>query len=232
MRENPMMCRVCSRKLSGSGGGAELAISVVFADVRGSTALAQHMPAARFRNLIEEYYRCAAVAVDEHGGIVDKFMGDGVMALFIPAISGDNHAERAISAGRGILRAVERSGLVAKGLMVGAGVHTGETFVGVVGSDEKTDFTALGDTVNVAARLGSMAGPDELLVSRTAWDAAGLGPPPAERTVALSGRSGDIAVVSMASASAGGVAPRVTAQSHGRRDASSDGREDPRSPSV
>ncbi len=62
--------------------------------------------------------------------------------------------------------------------MVGAGVHTGEAFVGVVGGDEKTDFTALGDTVNIAARLGGLAGPGELLVSRLAWDRAGLGAPP------------------------------------------------------
>ena len=86
------------------------------------------------------------------------------MALFIPVIAGENHAARAIAAGRAILAAVERGGLGSKGLMVGAGVHTGEAFVGVVGSDEKVDFTALGDTVNIAARLGGLAGPGELLV--------------------------------------------------------------------
>jgi adenylate cyclase len=196
MRENPMMCRVCSRKLSGSGGGAELEISVLFADVRGSTALAQSVSAGTFRSLMEEYYRYAAVAVDENGGIIDKFMGDGVMALFIPAISGENHAERAILAGRAILAAVERNVLGDKGLLIGAGVHSGQTFVGVIGSGEKTDFTALGDTVNVAARLGSMAGPGELLVSRGAWDHAGLGTPALQRTVQLAGRSGEMPVVS------------------------------------
>ena len=80
--------------------------------------------------------------------------------------------------------------------MVGAGVHTGEAFVGVVGGDEKTDFTALGDTVNIAARLGGVAGPGELLVSRFAWDRAGLGAPPAEREVDIAGRVGGLAVVS------------------------------------
>ena len=80
--------------------------------------------------------------------------------------------------------------------MVGGGVHTGEAFVGVVGSDEKIDFTALGDTVNIAARLGGLAGPGELLVSRAAWDRAGLGTPPAEREVEVAGRAGILAVVS------------------------------------
>ena len=79
--------------------------------------------------------------------------------------------------------------------MVGAGVHTGEAFVGVVGGDEKTDFTALGDTVNIAARLGGVAGPGELLVSRSAWDRAGLGAPPSEREVDIAGRTGTLPVV-------------------------------------
>ena len=68
--------------------------------------------------------------------------------------------------------------------------------MGVVGSDEKTDFTALGDTVNIAARLGGAAGPGELLVSRAAWDRAGLGDPPVEREVEIAGRTGSLAVVS------------------------------------
>ena len=74
-------------------------------------------------------------------------------------------------------------------------VHTGEAFVGVVGSDEKLDFTALGDTVNIAARLGGLAGPGELLVSRMTWDRAGLGPPPSEREVDIAGREGGLSVV-------------------------------------
>jgi adenylate cyclase len=196
MRDNPLLCKACFGSLSQHPGGAELEISVVFADVRGSTALAERTSAAAFRGLIQDYYRSAAVAIDEHGGIVDKFLGDGVMALFIPVIAGDDHASRAISGGRAILAAVEHEGLGRRGLLVGAGVHTGEAFVGVVGSEEKTDFTALGDTVNVAARLGGEAGPGELLVSRAAWDRAGLGTPPAEREVEIAGRMGTLAVVS------------------------------------
>ena len=195
MRDNPLLCKACFGELSQHGGGAEVEITVVFADVRGSTGLAERTSAARFRGLIQEYYRTAAVAVDENGGIIDKFMGDGVMALFIPVIAGENHAGRAIMGGRAILAAVERDGLARKGLMVGVGVHTGEAFVGVVGSNEKLDFTALGDTVNVAARLGGLAGPGELLVSRAAWDRAGLGTPPVEREIEIAGRTGTLAIV-------------------------------------
>jgi adenylate cyclase len=200
MRDNPLLCKACFGKLSGHPGGAELEISVIFADVRGSTGLAERSSASDFRSLIQAYYRSAAVAVDDNGGIIDKFLGDGVMALFIPVITGENHAARAVMAGRAILAAVEHDGLARRGLMVGAGVHTGEAFVGVVGSDEKTDFTALGDTVNIAARLGGLAGPGELLVSRAAWDRAGLGAPPAEREVEIAGRTGNLTVVATGAA--------------------------------
>ncbi len=196
MRDNPLLCKACFGQLSKHGGGAEVDISVIFADVRGSTGLAERISASRFRDLLQAYYRSAAQAIDANGGIIDKFLGDGVMALFIPVIAGDNHAERAITGGRAILEAVERDGLSQKGLMVGAGVHTGEAFVGVIGSGEKLDFTALGDTVNIAARLGGVAEASELLVSRIAWDRAGLGTPPAEREVEIAGRVGSLAVVS------------------------------------
>ena len=209
MRDNPLLCKACFGSLSQHPGGAELEISVVFADVRGSTGLAERISVAAFRRLIQDYYRSAAIAVDENGGIVDKFLGDGVMALFIPVIAGENHAAKAIAGGRAILAAVERDGLVERGLMVGAGVHAGEAFVGVVGSDEKTDFTALGDTVNIAARLGGVAGPGELLVSRWAWDQAGLGVPPAEREVEVAGRTGTLAVVSTGASLETGLAARA-----------------------
>jgi adenylate cyclase len=210
MRDNPLLCKACFGQLSKHPGGAELEISVVFADVRGSTGLAERSSAADFRGLIQAYYRAAAGAVDANDGIVDKFLGDGVMALFIPVITGENHAGRAISAGRAILAAVDRDGLVRKGLMVGAGVHTGEAFVGVVGGGEKIDFTALGDTVNIAARLGGIAGPGELLVSRTAWDRAGLGNPPAQRQVDIAGRTGNLSVVVTGAAPEAAEAKRIT----------------------
>ncbi len=195
MRDNPLLCKACFGQLAKFPGGAEIEISVVFADVRGSTGLAERISTARYRALLQDYYRVTAIAVDANGGIVDKFLGDGVMALFIPVITGENHAYRAIEAGMAILTSIDRSGLVDKGLMVGAGVHTGEAFVGAIGSDEKIDFTALGDNVNIAARLGALAGPGELLVSRVTWDRAGLGVPPEEREVEIAGRTGNLAVV-------------------------------------
>jgi adenylate cyclase len=197
VRDNPLLCQACLRSLAQHPGGAEIEISVVFADIRGSTGLAERIGATAFRRLLQDYYRAAASAIDGNGGIVDKFLGDGVMALFVPVVAGEVHAARAIAAGRDILTGVRQDGLAGRGVMVGAGVHSGEAFVGNVGGAERIDFTALGDTVNVAARLGALAGPGELLVSREAWDRAGLGVPPSEREVEITGREGRLPVVSV-----------------------------------
>jgi len=96
------------------------------------------------------------------------------MALFIPVIAGENHRQRAIEAGRSVIRAVEESDLPRQGVRAGAGVQSGTTFVGVLGSGDKLDFSALGDVVNTASRLGGLAGAGELLVAADAWRAAHL----------------------------------------------------------
>ena len=198
---NPTMCQTCFRKLSDHPGGAEVDISIVFADIRGSTGIAETIGAAAFRKALQTFYGLATKAVENHGGYVDKYLGDGVMALFIPVISGEAHAQRALAAGLELVAAVERSSLPAAGVRVGAGVHHGSAFVGVLGSGEKLDFSALGDTVNVAARLGAIAGPGEVVASRDVWTAAGRPPGDGEaRRVELTGRHEPLDVVIVQSA--------------------------------
>ena len=193
---NPTMCQMCFRKLSGHPGGAELDISIVFADIRGSTALAETIGAAAFSKALQTFYGLATKAIENHGGYIDKYLGDGVMALFIPVIAGEAHAQRALAAGLELVAAVERSSLPGAGVRVGAGVHHGSAFVGVLGSGEKLDFSALGDTVNVAARLGAIAGPGEVVASRDVWTAAGRAPGDGEaRRVELTGRHEPLDVV-------------------------------------
>jgi adenylate cyclase len=195
-RLNPMLCGMCFGKLRQVPGGADVEITVLFADVRGSTGLAEKTSSAEFRALLQRFYSIAGSAIERNGGIIDKFLGDGIMALFIPVITGENHAARAIKAGQELLEETERSDLPEKGVRVGAGLQTGTAFVGVLGLDEKLDFTALGDTVNVAARLGSVAGPGELLVSRTAWETAALPvDESARREIEISGREALLEVV-------------------------------------
>ena len=205
---NPMLCSLCFGQLrSGGPGGAEIEISVLFADIRGSTGIAERTSAGEFRRLVQQFYHRAAKAIHQHDGTVDKFLGDGIMALFIPVISGSEHAIRAIEAGEAVLRAVEDRALVAGGVQIGVGVHTGEAFVGTVGADDRLDFTALGDTVNVAARLGSDAGAGELLVSASAWRAAGRDEAGVERRpLAVKGRAEPLEVIVLRSESIAAVA--------------------------
>ncbi len=192
---NPLLCNACFGQIRKHPGGAELEISVLFADIRGSTGIAERTTAAEFRRLVQQFYHRAAKAIDASDGIIDKFLGDGIMVLFIPVMTGEMHARRAIEAGEALLRAVAEPQLVAGGVRVGAGIHTGEAFVGTAGSGEKLDFTALGDTVNVAARLGGDAGAGELLVSAVAWRAAGRDDLVERRELTVKGRAEPLEVV-------------------------------------
>ena len=169
--KNPRFCDRCYTFLSENGmAGVEVEVSSLFADVRDSTGLAETVGPVAFRGLIDRFYRIASEALLATDGLVDKFMGDGVVGLYIPGLSGRDHAAKAVEAARRILT---RSGEA--GLPVGVGVHTGIAFVGAVGArNEVEDFTALGDPVNATARLASSAGAGEALISRDSASAAGL----------------------------------------------------------
>lgn len=170
---NRRLCRGCIRSVHKKPGGAEIELSLLFADVRGSTALAERTSPHEFSALMARFYGTAAKVVDRSDGIVDKFVGDEVMALFIPGFAGEDHAARAVAAARELLRETGNDGGDAW-IPLGAGVHTGVAYVGTVGEGDARDFTALGDPVNIAARLASEAGPGEILVSSAAAAAAKL----------------------------------------------------------
>jgi adenylate cyclase len=181
--KNPKYCGVCFGKLTVLRGGAEIPCTLLFADVRGSTELAEHISSTEFRALLSRFYDTAGRILVEEDAIVDKFVGDEVMAIFIPALAQERHAARAVAAAREILGAVQD-------LPIGIGIHTGNAFVGSVGEAPHTELTALGDVVNTAARLASAAAAGEILVSREAADAAGLESGPLEhRSLELKGKS-------------------------------------------
>ena len=184
---NRRLCKWCIRAVQRNPGGAEVEISVLFADVRGSTGIAARTPPEEFSRLLARFYGAAAEAIDECDGIVDKFVGDGVVALFIPGFAGSDHAAGAIAAARRLLEQMGNGADPA--IPVGAGVHTGTSFVGSVGEGDARDFTAVGDTVNTAARLAAVAGPGEILLSAEAATAAGIETTGLERrTLELRGR--------------------------------------------
>jgi adenylate cyclase len=188
-RLNRRICSGCIHALQKRPGGAEIELSLMFADVRGSTGLAERMGPVEFSQLMARFYGAAAEVVDRRNGIVDKFVGDQAMALFIPGFAGPDHATDAIEAAHELLDATGH----AEGnpwIPVGAAIHTGLAFVGAVGEGDAFDFTALGDPVNTAARMAASAGTGEILVSGQAAQAAGLETAGLEsRTLELRGRA-------------------------------------------
>jgi adenylate cyclase len=168
---NRRFCRGCFRKLDRYPGGTELELTLLFADVRGSTGLAERIGAQEFSRLLARFYGAAAKVIDGRDGIVDKFVGDEVVALFVPGIAGADHAADAIEAAKELLSATGH-GDGEPWIPVGAGVHTGVAYVGAVGEGDALDFTALGDPVNATARLASCAATGQILVSEEAATAA------------------------------------------------------------
>lgn len=197
-QKNHHYCGVCFTVLQNLRGGAEVECSLLFADVRGSTQLAEGMPPWKFRQLMARFYDLAAGVLVEHDAIVDKFVGDEVVAIFIPALAGDAHAARAIESAQSLLVATGNTGDGQPWLPLGAGVHTGIAFVGAVGQGAAAELTALGDVVNVAARLASAAVAGEILCTTAAAGAALLPTDGLElRRLHLRGRSAatDVVVV-------------------------------------
>jgi adenylate cyclase len=199
--KNPRFCTQCYTFLKTTGiDGAEVEVSLLFADVRGSTGLAERLGPSEFTSRINRFYRVAGGAILATDGLVDKFMGDGVVGLYIPGLSGLTHPAQAVDAARRI--AATSDDAEHGGLPIGVGVHTGVAFVGAVGSSgEVDDFTALGDAVNAAARLGSEAAAGEVLVSLATAAAAGLDAEPLERRrLTLKGRTEPMDVVVLGAA--------------------------------
>ena len=164
---NPNYCGGCFKDLYAHRGGAEIECTLFFADVRGSTRLAETMPVNDYRGLLDRFYAAAVDVLVAHEAVVDKFVGDEVVGFFVPAFTGGSHAQRAIEAGIALLRATGHDG-DAPWIPIGIGVNTGAAWVGALGTAEHIEFTALGDAVNVTARLASAAGPGELLVTEAA----------------------------------------------------------------
>jgi len=192
--KNPKYCAMCFSLVSGIRGGADIPCTLLFADVRGSTQLAERISSSEFSRLLNGFYDTAARILVENDAIVDKFVGDEVMAIFIPALAQERHAARAIAAAQEMLAAVEE-------LPIGIGIQTGNAFVGSVGEVAHAELTALGDVVNTAARLGSAAAAGEILVSREAAKAAGLEVGALEhRSLELKGKSAPTDVVVLTAA--------------------------------
>jgi adenylate cyclase len=171
-RKNPRFCDTCETFAETHPGGAEIELTMLFADVRGSTTLAERTTPAEFHHLMARFHKEASNALIDADGLVDRIVGDEVVGLFLPMLV--DHARQAVQAGIRLLEATGHRDEGGPWAPVGAGVHTGAAYVGTLGLGHERDFTALGDAVNVTARLASVAAAGELLVSEEAYRQAGL----------------------------------------------------------
>lgn len=160
-------------KLNLEGQRAEL--TVLFADIRGFSAMSAHLRPEEVVRFLNAYFAEAVDTVERHGGIVDKFVGDSVMALWGAVKPTEHDARRAIQAA---LELVERAGRIRvedSPLQMGVGLNTGTAVVGAIGGSKRLDYTAIGVAVNLAARLCSIAEPHEVLITAETLRRAGPG---------------------------------------------------------
>lgn len=176
--KNPNLCRRCVFQTSkGEVIGAEVQASFLFADVRGSSDLARRLGDRDFTEVMRRFYELSTETLWTHDALLDKFVGDEVVGFFIPFMAGERHAERAVEAARALFRGVGYGSEAGPWLPLGAAVHTGPSFIGFVSRGLDSEFTALGNTINVTAHLAAQAKAGEILVTepvRTALGADGL----------------------------------------------------------
>ena len=164
---NPNICTRCSTHVE---EGRLIEITVLFADLSSFTELTHELGAEKTHAVVDAFLRMATDVLVQRGGFIDKYVGDAVMALFNVPVRYDDHARRAIVAatemGRGLKSLGARFELP---LEASIGVATGYARVGRLGSDDSKDYTAIGDVVNLAARLQGKAGAGEILIGETSF---------------------------------------------------------------
>lgn len=167
--KNPNLCNICGEKAI---KGVIAEITVLFADVRGFTDLTTTLGAMRIKELLDEYFRAVSEILYGRDAIVDHFLGDAVMAFFNQPIKRADHIHQAVTGAADILRTATRLNgqwSLAEPVGVGVGIHTGYAAVGTVGSTDPKDYTAIGDVVNIAARLQGQAAAGEILVTEEVY---------------------------------------------------------------
>lgn len=172
---NPLFCNECEDLAKRTHAGVETELSMLFADIRGSTTLAEGMSTSEFKRLIDRFYTETTHVMAQSYAVIDKLAGDEVSGYYLPGYVGREHAQRSVDAALQILRVTGHDAAEGPWVPVGVGVNTGEAYFGVVGeSDDFVELTALGDAVNVAARLASHAAEGEIVLSESTVRQAAL----------------------------------------------------------
>ena len=163
-------------------GGAKRRVAILFSDIRGFTSLSERMSPDRIARLLTGYFTEMVEIVFEHGGTLDKFIGDALMALWGAPLAREDDADRAMRAALAMQRRLEQLNREAAGqgrpaLEIGIGIDMGEVFAGNIGSERRLEYTVIGDAVNTAARLCAEASPGEVLISEGLYRALTIPPP-------------------------------------------------------
>jgi adenylate cyclase len=150
-------------------GGVDMEIGVLFADIRGFTSLAERTPTGEVARLLNRFY-AAASAILTRSALIDKFVGDQVMALYLPQLLGEHWEDELVRDANDLLASVGFGTSPGPWLQLGVGLDIGRAYVGNVGAGEVKDFTAVGDVVNTAARLQSAAGGGQIILSERLFE--------------------------------------------------------------
>jgi adenylate cyclase len=159
-------------------GGSNRTVTMLFSDIRGFTSMSETMPPETVVEVLNYYFSEMTPIVFEQDGLLDKYIGDGLMALFGVPYESDEAAANAVAAAINMQRRMLKINLelAKKGfpeIAIGIGINTGTVTIGYIGSEQRTDYTAIGDAVNLAARLEKHAGPWQILISRSTMEAIG-----------------------------------------------------------
>jgi len=162
-------------------GGELKEITILFADIRGFTNMAHYASATNVVEMLNEYFELMVSIVFQYGGTVDKFIGDEVMVLFDALTDVEFPADRAVKCAFHMHGALEllnrdRKAKGEKTIEIGIGINTGDAVIGAIGSSQAMQYTCIGDAVNIAARLTSMAKPNQTIISETTFKKMKLKP--------------------------------------------------------
>lgn len=160
-RKNPQLCNRCESRIKGA---EDRVVTALFADIRGSTALTHDRSSGELVRVLQRFFHTAADVAYDHYGMVDRFLGDGMLVFFNVPAPRMTHSEDAVKTALGIEEALKDAPFG-----VGIGIETGMAMAGNIGVGDVCDFTCVGEPVNVASRLQSLAGPGEIVIGPTAW---------------------------------------------------------------
>lgn len=198
-REDPRFCEACMKHGQEHPSGAYVDLAMLFADVRGSTPMAERIGDREFSRLIDRFFQVSARILIDSGAMLERLAGDEMIGFFVPGLAGSEFPQRTLECAKELLIATGHTDPEGSWIPLGVGVHFGNAFMGMVGSTEMvTNFTALGDDINVGARIASATGPGELLASLDLCQQAGIDEDgPEKRRINLKGKQEpmDVAVV-------------------------------------